>query len=186
MGLFDGTSLERPVTCDACGKALARCACPRDAAGDLCTPKHQDARVRRDKRRGKWTTVVAGLDPQATDLKALTRQLKAKHAAGTPSPAAARTSAAAGAAVSIESVNEVAPANSACGPKSLIVTCVLILRLNEKTYPPMCVIVTKPCTGCSGCLTVSDWVMIWSRWWALNHGRRAGRIDPAGLSMRQG
>jgi len=82
MGLFDGTSLERPVTCEACGKALTDCGCPRDAAGNLCAPKDQDARVRREKRRGKWTTVVTGLDPHATDLKALAKQLKAKHAAG--------------------------------------------------------------------------------------------------------
>ncbi|XAL98574.1 translation initiation factor [Phycisphaeraceae bacterium D3-23] len=82
MGLFDGTSLERPTTCASCGKALAQCACPRDAQGDVCTPKQQDARVRREKRRGKWVTVVYQLDPSATDLKALAKQLKNKCSAG--------------------------------------------------------------------------------------------------------
>ncbi len=38
--------------------------------------------MRREKRRGKWTTVVTGLDPHATDLKALAKQLKVRHAAG--------------------------------------------------------------------------------------------------------
>jgi len=81
-GLFDGSKLEQPVTCPACGKASAACTCPRDAQGELCQPKDQDARVRREKRRGKWVTVVTGLDPAATDLKALAKQLKAKCSAG--------------------------------------------------------------------------------------------------------
>ncbi len=42
----------------------------------------QEARVRREKRRGKWTTVVTGLDPAATDLQTMTRLLKTRHAAG--------------------------------------------------------------------------------------------------------
>lgn len=76
MGLFDGTSLERPVTCERCAKSLDDCACPRDAGGDVCTPKDQSPRVRREKRRGKWTTVVTELDPVATDLKALLKELR--------------------------------------------------------------------------------------------------------------
>jgi translation initiation factor 1 len=81
-GLFDGTNLEQPVTCPACGKAKDGCACPHDASGKLCLPKDQDARVRREKRRGKWVTVVTGLDPAATDLKQLAKALKAKCASG--------------------------------------------------------------------------------------------------------
>lgn len=81
-GLFDGTQLEQPVTCPACGKANECCACPRDADGELCQPKDQDARVRREKRRGKWVTVVTGLNPVATDLKQLAKTLKAKCASG--------------------------------------------------------------------------------------------------------
>ena len=48
----------------------------------MCLPKDQDARVRREKRRGKWVTVVTGLDPAATDLKQLAKDLKAKCASG--------------------------------------------------------------------------------------------------------
>ena len=82
MGLFDGTSLERPVTCPACGKPMDACACPRDKQGNLCCPADQPARVQREKRRGKWVTVVRGLNPHATDLKALAKTLKNKHATG--------------------------------------------------------------------------------------------------------
>lgn len=81
-GLFDGSALKQPVTCAACGEALADCACPRDAAGNVCRPGDQDARVRREKRRGKWVTVVYQLDPSATDLKALAKHLKSACSAG--------------------------------------------------------------------------------------------------------
>ena len=81
-GLFDGTNLEQPVTCPACGAPTTDCNCPRDADGGLCLPRDQDARVRREKRRGKWVTVVTGLDPVATDLKQLAKDLKARCASG--------------------------------------------------------------------------------------------------------
>lgn len=81
-GLFDGTNLEQPVTCSSCGQATADCTCPRDASGSLCLPKDQEARVRREKRRGKWVTVVTGLNADATDLKQLAKTLKAKCASG--------------------------------------------------------------------------------------------------------
>lgn len=82
MGLFDGTPLERPVTCEVCGKELAACRCPRNAAGKVTLPKDQAARVRRERRNGKWVTVVTGLDPAATDLPALLKRLKTECAAG--------------------------------------------------------------------------------------------------------
>ena len=75
-GLFAGTSLERPITCERCGKILDECTCPRDASGAVCAPKDQSPRVRREKRHGKWCTVVTGLDSQATDLKALLKTLR--------------------------------------------------------------------------------------------------------------
>lgn len=81
-GLFDGTSLQRPVTCAACGLAVAACRCPRDAAGNVLLPRDQQARVHREKRRGKWVTVVTGLDPVASDLRAMAKQLRATCAAG--------------------------------------------------------------------------------------------------------
>ncbi len=81
-GLFDGSSLERPVTCAVCGKRVTECACPKNATGKVCRPQDQAARIRREKRRGQWTTVIYQLDPKATDLKALLKTLKKKHAAG--------------------------------------------------------------------------------------------------------
>ena len=82
MGLFDGTSLQRPVTCPRCGRPLAECACPRDAGGGLKLPKDQPARVLRERRRGKWNTVVAGLDPAASDLPALLKTFKTRLGIG--------------------------------------------------------------------------------------------------------
>lgn len=81
-GLFAGTSLERPVTCERCGKALLACTCPRGSDGKVLLPKDQPARVRREKRRGKLVTVISGLDPKATDLHALLKSLKTTLGAG--------------------------------------------------------------------------------------------------------
>ncbi len=82
MGLFDGTSLERPVTCEACGEPTAECHCPRSGDGSVCLPGDQAVRVRREKRRGKWVTVAAGFDPVASDTTRLLKQAKARYAAG--------------------------------------------------------------------------------------------------------
>lgn len=82
-GLFDGTRFERPVTCEVCGKAMAECACPRDAAGKVLPPEKQTAIVRLEKRPGgKVVTTVEGLDPHASDLDALLKLLKGRCAAG--------------------------------------------------------------------------------------------------------
>jgi len=82
-GLFDGTSLERPVTCAVCEKSLDECKCPRGADGDVLLPQDQQVRVRRERRKGnKMATVVTGLDPVATDLKVLLKELKNRCAAG--------------------------------------------------------------------------------------------------------
>ena len=82
-GLFDGTSLERPVTCGVCDKPLDQCSCPRDATGAVRLPADQPARVGREKRnRGKSVTVISGLDPVASDLAAMLKRLKSKCAAG--------------------------------------------------------------------------------------------------------
>lgn len=74
-GLFTGTPLERPVTCEHCGRPLDQCTCPRDPAGRVIRPEDQHPRVRREKRRGKWCTVVADLNPH-TDLKAMLKNLR--------------------------------------------------------------------------------------------------------------
>jgi len=82
-GLFDGTPLERPVTCQSCEKPLDQCACPRGASGEVMLPKDQPARVGREKRRkGKTVTVIMGLDPVASNLDVILGQLKSACAAG--------------------------------------------------------------------------------------------------------
>lgn len=82
-GLFDGTPLERPVTCVRCGQPLGQCKCPRDATGGVLLPKDQPARVSRERRAGgKMVTIIDGLDASATDLPAILKQFKARLGAG--------------------------------------------------------------------------------------------------------
>jgi translation initiation factor 1 len=82
-GLFDGTPLERPVTCEVCEQPMAQCSCPRSESGVVLLPKDQPARVGREKRRrGKTVTVITGLDPVASNLDAILTQLKSACAAG--------------------------------------------------------------------------------------------------------
>ncbi len=82
-GLFDGTPLERPVTCQACEKPMDQCACPRGASGEVLLPKDQPVRVGCEKRgKGKTITFIAGLDPVASDLGSILGQLKTVCAAG--------------------------------------------------------------------------------------------------------
>ena len=82
MGLFDGTSLERPVTCAACGRPADACGCPRDAGGAVLRAADQKPRVRRERRKGKWVTVAAQLDPAASDLPGLLKAAKGRVSAG--------------------------------------------------------------------------------------------------------
>jgi len=85
-GLFAGTPLEQPVTCERCGKTHALCTCARDRkTGRVLDPKDQQLRIRREQRRGKFTTVIAGFSgrsERSDDLPALLKQLKAKLATG--------------------------------------------------------------------------------------------------------
>jgi len=81
-GLFDGTPLERPVTCEVCSKPLDDCQCPRDGDGNVCRASDQQVRVHREKRRGKWVTVITGLDPVATNLKAMAKAFRNSCSAG--------------------------------------------------------------------------------------------------------
>lgn len=77
MGLFDGTPLERPVLCEECDRPIADCHCPPSAKASMALdPKHQSPRVRRERRRGKWSTVVAELDADPASLKQLAKTLK--------------------------------------------------------------------------------------------------------------
>ncbi len=82
-GLFDGTPLERPVTCAVCGKTLDQCSCPRNDDGDVLLPKDQPVRIQSEKRKkGKIVTVVSGLDKSASDLNSILKELKKVCAAG--------------------------------------------------------------------------------------------------------
>lgn len=81
-GLFDGTPLEQPVTCERCGEEASACSCPKDAKGNALPPSDQHPRIRREKRRGKWSTVITGLDAHATDHKALLKQLRTSLGTG--------------------------------------------------------------------------------------------------------
>jgi translation initiation factor 1 len=82
-GLFAGTPLERPVTCEVCGEPLDDCRCPRDGDGRVLLPKDQPTTVRRAKRRkGKIVTTVEGLDPVASNLDAILKRLKTACGAG--------------------------------------------------------------------------------------------------------
>ena len=90
-GLFDGSPLEHPVTCDVCEQRLEQCTCPRDESGAVLLLKDQPARVGREKRRaGKTVTIVTGLNPAASDLKLILARLETACAAGVPSRAAPR------------------------------------------------------------------------------------------------
>jgi translation initiation factor 1 len=85
-GLFAGTSLERPVTCERCGRPHTECACPRDRkSGKVLDPRTQPIRIRREKRAGKVVTVIAGFTPRSDrtdDLPALLKQLRTTLGAG--------------------------------------------------------------------------------------------------------
>jgi translation initiation factor 1 len=82
MGLFDGTSLQRPVTCERCEKPLSECTCPRNAEGAITTPADQSPRVRREKRSGKLVTVITGLDASANDLPAMLKAWRSSMGTG--------------------------------------------------------------------------------------------------------
>ncbi|MHC4809015.1 MAG: SUI1 family translation initiation factor [Planctomycetota bacterium] len=82
-GLFAGTSLERPVTCEVCRRPLAECDCPRGADGTVRRPQDQRIVVRSEKRPGgRRVTVARGFDPVASDLKELARTLRERLATG--------------------------------------------------------------------------------------------------------
>lgn len=85
-GLFAGTPLEQPISCERCGKTHAQCACPRDRkSGSVLNASDQHLRIRREQRRGKFTTVIAGFAPRSDrtdDLPALLKQLKTRLATG--------------------------------------------------------------------------------------------------------
>ena len=84
-GLFAGTSLERPTTCETCAQPHATCCCPRGRDGRVLRPQDQPVRIRREKRGGKMVTVITGFaprSPRTDDLPTLLSDLKKKLATG--------------------------------------------------------------------------------------------------------
>lgn len=83
-GLFDGTPLERPVTCDRCGRNEAECECPRAPTPSEGgpAPSEQSPRVRRERRRGKWNTIISGVEGGPPAQKALLKELRTPLGAG--------------------------------------------------------------------------------------------------------
>lgn len=83
MGLFDGTPLERPVRSDGGGPEGGARSQVTDAAVPAgVAPSDQSPRVRRERRRGKWCTVVAGIEADAAGLKRLLGELRKGVATG--------------------------------------------------------------------------------------------------------
>ncbi|QDT68250.1 translation initiation factor Sui1 [Planctomycetes bacterium MalM25] len=84
MGLFDGTPLERPVTCDRCDREETDCQCPpQPAPSKSGVPlNEQSPRVRRERRRGKWNTVVSGIEGGSAAQKTLLKELRTTLGAG--------------------------------------------------------------------------------------------------------
>ena len=64
------------MTCPRCGKAVAECVCAKGVDGRAVDPASLAPRVRREKRRGTWCTVVAELGLQKADAKALLKELR--------------------------------------------------------------------------------------------------------------
>ena len=79
MGLFDGTTLERPVLCERCQLELRSCHCP-----PLDTPpEKQQFKIRLDKRkRGKIVTVISGFHCSERQMQELLSYFKTHCGAG--------------------------------------------------------------------------------------------------------
>ncbi len=84
MGLFDGTSLERPVICERCGSDSKLCKCPPIIKPIADTPPDkQSLKVRLDKRkRGKLVTVISGFTCSGTQLQQTLSVLQSQCGAG--------------------------------------------------------------------------------------------------------
>ncbi len=84
MGLFDGTSLERPVICDSCGADAKQCNCPAESTRPVeVPPADQRLQVALEKRkRGKVVTAISGLTGSIEQNKRLLKNLKQDCGAG--------------------------------------------------------------------------------------------------------
>ncbi|XZE17922.1 translation initiation factor [Pirellulaceae bacterium SH449] len=79
MGLFDGTSLERPVLCDRCHADIKVCQCPPPDV----PPSKQKLRLQVEKRKkGKMVTSITGFSSSEEQQKEVLVQLKNACGAG--------------------------------------------------------------------------------------------------------
>ena len=80
--LFAGTPFDIPPRCDRCGELEQDCQCG-PAAHQWLDPSKQTAKVRVDRRKHKrMVTVVWGLDPTESDLRALLSKLQSACGSG--------------------------------------------------------------------------------------------------------
>ena len=84
MGLFAGTTWDRPSVCERCKKPESECSCPPEPVpSSLLPPNKQTAKLAVEKRKkGKVVTVIRGLAAGANDLPALLARLKNACGAG--------------------------------------------------------------------------------------------------------
>ena len=84
MGLFAGTTWDRPPVCERCKKPESECSCPPEPVpSSLLPPNKQTAKLAVEKRKkGKVVTVIRGLAAGANDLPALLARLKNACGAG--------------------------------------------------------------------------------------------------------
>ena len=83
--LLEGTIFDRPPHCERCELPEEQCQCPEETplSVDFKTPQKQTARLAVEKRkRGKFVTVVRGLQDTDTDLPGLLKQLRNQCGAG--------------------------------------------------------------------------------------------------------
>lgn len=82
MGLFDGTPLERPITCQSCGLDLKSCQCSPPPEPEV-DPAKQRLQIRLEKRkRGKIVTVISGFICSDSQLKGILTDMKNLCGAG--------------------------------------------------------------------------------------------------------
>lgn len=84
MRLFEGTPFDIPPRCDRCGELAEACQCaPEKTKKEWAKPETQRVVILVEKRkRGKWMTVLRGLDAATSDLETLLTQLKTDCGAG--------------------------------------------------------------------------------------------------------
>lgn len=82
MRLFEGTEFDRVPHCDRCEKPECDCQCSQLVI-QTKSPELQTAKIDVEKRkRGKFVTVICGLNATDNDLLALLKMLKSSCGAG--------------------------------------------------------------------------------------------------------